>query len=75
MPAADPGAAPTPAGTVQLASSTAATTPMGWFAGRMPALPVPGSRPRGPAAQVRTGLPGTTAPPPIPQAASIASIA
>ena len=33
VPAADPGTAPTPAGTVQLVSPTAATTPKGWFAG------------------------------------------
>jgi hypothetical protein len=33
VPAADPGTALTPAGTLQLVSSTAAATPMGWFAG------------------------------------------
>jgi len=33
VPAADPGTALTPDGTLQLVSSTAATTPMAWFAG------------------------------------------
>jgi hypothetical protein len=33
VPTADPGAALTPAGTLQLVSSTPATMPMGWYAG------------------------------------------
>ena len=37
--------------------------------------PPPVSSPPGPAAQVRTGLPDSTTSPPVPQAASIASVA
>src|SRR5262249_37076932 len=62
-------------GTVQLVSSTAATTPMGWFAGPDASLAGTGVAALGPAAQARTGLPYNTASPPIPQAASIASAA
>jgi hypothetical protein len=48
--------------------------PVAWFAGPDASLAGTG-QPPGPVARMRTGLPGTTAPPPIPQPDSITSIA
>jgi hypothetical protein len=60
---------------LQLVSPTTATTPMAWFAGPEASLAGTPVAVPGPAAQVRTGLLGNTASPPMPQAASIASVA